>query len=88
MTTTLPALPAVPLLRTKLFPADAGAPTLLPRNALIERLLAAREQRLVVLSAPAGFGKSTVLSLLRQHLQRQGLAAAQIHSDPFSPASD
>lgn len=23
-----------------------------------------------------------------QHLQRQGLAAAQIHSDPFSPASD
>lgn len=81
MTTTLPALPAVPLLRTKLFPADAGAPTLLPRSALIERLLAAREQRLVVLSAPAGFGKSTVLSLLRQHLQRQGARVAWLSCD-------
>lgn len=81
MTTTLSPLPALPLLRTKLFPADVGAPTLLPRSALIERLLAARTQRLVVLSAPAGFGKSTVLSLLRQHLQRQGARVAWLSCD-------
>ncbi|MBH2036579.1 MAG: AAA family ATPase, partial [Pseudomonadales bacterium] len=81
MITTLPPLSPVPLLRTKLFPADAGAPTLLPRSALIERLMAARAQRLVVLSAPAGFGKSTVLSLLRQHLMRQGARVAWLSCD-------
>ena len=81
MTTTLPHLPPVPLLRTKLFPADAGASILLPRSALIERLMAARAHRLVVLSAPAGFGKSTVLSLLRQHLEHEGSRVAWLSCD-------
>lgn len=70
-----------PLLRTKLFPADVGGRPLLARAALIERLFAAREQRLVILSAPAGFGKSTVLSQYRQRLQAAGARVAWLSCD-------
>ncbi|MET1077362.1 MAG: LuxR C-terminal-related transcriptional regulator [Pseudomonas sp.] len=70
-----------PVLRTKLFPAESGARPLLMRAALIERLYAAREQRLVVLSAPAGFGKSTVLSQFRQRLLGQGARVAWLTCD-------
>lgn len=59
------------LLRTKLYPPHAEGARLLEREALLERLMAARDQRLLVLSAPAGFGKSTVLSQLRQRLQAE-----------------
>src|SRR3990167_1386568 len=76
-----PATPTPPLLRTKLFPADAEAPALLERRLLIERLLAARQQRLLLLSAPAGFGKSTVLSLYRQRLQQEGARVAWLSCD-------
>lgn len=48
------------LLRTKLFPAESAGRPLLAREALLDRLFKAREQRLILLSAPAGFGKSTV----------------------------
>ncbi|WP_457977213.1 LuxR C-terminal-related transcriptional regulator [Ectopseudomonas composti] len=72
---------AVPLLRTKLYPAHAEGAPLLERSALIERLLEAREQRLIVLSAPAGFGKSTVLSQLRRRLQEQGARVAWLSCD-------
>ncbi len=71
----------LPLLRTKLFPADAGGRPLLPRRALIERLHGARERRVLVLSAPAGFGKSTVLSLFRQRLQGEGAHVAWLSCD-------
>ncbi|MGF6691452.1 LuxR family maltose regulon positive regulatory protein [Metapseudomonas resinovorans] len=71
----------IPLLRTKLFPADAGGRPVLPRRALIERLQAARSRRVLVLSAPAGFGKSTVLSLFRQHLQADGAHVAWLSCD-------
>ena len=57
-----------------------GAP-LLERVALLERLLDASEQRLIVLSAPAGFGKSTVLSQLRSRLQGQGTRVAWLSCD-------
>ena len=76
-----PAQPTPPLLRTKLFPADADDPALLERRLLIERLLAARQERLVLLSAPAGFGKSTVLSLYRQRLQQEGARVAWLSCD-------
>ncbi|WP_061238013.1 LuxR C-terminal-related transcriptional regulator [Ectopseudomonas composti] len=72
---------AAPLLRTKLYPAHAEGAPLLERSALIERLLEAREQRLMVLSAPAGFGKSTVLSQLRSRLQAQGARVAWLSCD-------
>lgn len=76
-----PVTPTPPLLRTKLFPADAEDPALLERRLLIERLLAARQQRLLLLSAPAGFGKSTVLSLYRQRLQQEGARVAWLSCD-------
>lgn len=72
---------AAPLLRTKLYPAHAEGAPLLQRSALLKRLLEAREQRLIVLSAPAGFGKSTVLSQLRSRLQGQGARVAWLSCD-------
>lgn len=72
---------AAPLLRTKLYPAHAEGAPLLQRSALLERLLEAREQRLIILSAPAGFGKSTVLSQLRSRLQGQGARVAWLSCD-------
>jgi LuxR family maltose regulon positive regulatory protein len=70
-----------PLLRTKLFPAAAGGRPQLVREALIERLFAARQQRLLILSAPAGFGKSTVLAQFRERLQGSGARVAWLSCD-------
>lgn len=77
----LPSPSAVPLLRTKLYPAHGEGAPLLERSALLERLQAASEQRLIVLSAPAGFGKSTVLSQWRRRLQAQGARVAWLSCD-------
>lgn len=76
-----PLLRSMPLLRTKLFPAEAGDGLLLERAALIERLFVARTQRAIILSAPAGFGKSTVLSQFRQRLQAAGALVAWLSCD-------
>lgn len=70
-----------PLLRTKLFPAHGEGAPLLEREALLERLLAARDHRLLILSAPAGFGKSTVLSQFRRRLQARGARVAWLSCD-------
>ncbi|WP_296221011.1 helix-turn-helix transcriptional regulator [Pseudomonas sp. UBA2684] len=78
---TLPRLRCMPLLRTKLFPAEVAGRPLLARAALIERLFSAREQRLILLSAPAGFGKSTVLSQFRLRLQAAGASVAWLSCD-------
>ncbi|WP_430472487.1 LuxR C-terminal-related transcriptional regulator [Zestomonas insulae] len=72
---------ALPLLRTKLFPAPFGSRPQLLRSALIERLYAGREQRLVILSAPAGCGKSTLLSQYRQRLLEGGARVAWLSCD-------
>ena len=72
---------AFPLLPTKLFPADSGVRPLLERNALQERLFNACERRLTLLSAPAGFGKSTALSQLRARLQAAGNRVAWLTCD-------
>ena len=56
---------AAPLLLTKLYPAHAEGAPLLERAALLERLLDASEQRLIVLSAPAGFGDAGRLAVVR-----------------------
>jgi LuxR family transcriptional regulator, maltose regulon positive regulatory protein len=70
-----------PLLRTKLYPADASGPAVLERSLLVERLFQARQQRLLLLSAPAGFGKSTILSLYRQRLLQEGATVAWLSCD-------
>ncbi|AYC32692.1 LuxR family transcriptional regulator [Pseudomonas cavernae] len=74
-------LNALPLLRTKLFPASVTGRAQLPRTALLERLFAAREQRLLLLSAPAGFGKSTLLGQYRQRLLASGAQVAWLSCD-------
>ncbi|WP_394236965.1 LuxR C-terminal-related transcriptional regulator [Pseudomonas anguilliseptica] len=71
----------LPLLRTKLFPAESAGRPLLAREALLDRLFKAREQRLILLSAPAGFGKSTVLSQFRLRLLETGARVAWLSCD-------
>jgi LuxR family maltose regulon positive regulatory protein len=51
----------VPLLTTKLY-IPPVRPELVPRPRLIERLNAGMERKLTLVSAPAGYGKTTLLS--------------------------
>lgn len=76
-----PRLHAFALLRTKLHPHHGEGTPLLERVALLERLMTARDHRLAILSAPAGFGKSTVLSQYRRRLLEQGAAVAWLSCD-------
>jgi LuxR family transcriptional regulator, maltose regulon positive regulatory protein len=50
-----------PILRTKLY-VPPPRPTLVPRRRLLERLEAGASHKLSLVSAPAGFGKTTVIS--------------------------
>ena len=52
---------ATPLLQTKLY-IPATRPELVPRPRLIERLNAGMHRKLILVSAPAGFGKTTLVS--------------------------
>jgi LuxR family maltose regulon positive regulatory protein len=52
---------STPLLKTKLY-IPPPRPELVPRPRLIERLNAGLNRRLTLISAPAGFGKTTLLS--------------------------
>jgi LuxR family maltose regulon positive regulatory protein len=52
---------SVALLRTKLY-IPAPRPQLVPRPRLIERLHAGLHRKLTLISAPAGFGKTTLVS--------------------------
>jgi LuxR family maltose regulon positive regulatory protein len=52
---------ALPILKTKLYPPPLR-PTLVARARLIERLNAGQSLRLTLVSAPAGFGKTTLVS--------------------------
>ncbi len=58
---TNPPAPASPLLTTKLY-VPPPRPNLVPRPRLIERLQAGMPGKLTLLAAPAGFGKTTLLS--------------------------
>jgi len=70
-----------PLLPTKLYPPDLSGRAMLVRGALIERLFEQRDKRLLILSAPAGFGKSTVLYQFGQRLQQTGARLAWLSCD-------
>jgi len=53
----------IPLLATKLFiPPRRPRDSVVERSRLIDRLMAINGQRLTLISAPAGFGKTTLLS--------------------------
>src|SRR5882672_10464625 len=64
---------ASPLLQTKLF-VPRARPGLVPRPRLIERLNRGAEGKLTLVSAPAGFGKTTLLA--------EWLATAQAGKGP------
>jgi len=57
-----------PILVTKLF-IPAARPELVPRLRLIERLCAGLHRKLTLISAPAGFGKTTVVTEWLNHLR-------------------
>jgi LuxR family maltose regulon positive regulatory protein len=52
---------ATPLLTTKLY-IPPVRPELVPRPHLLERLNTGLHRKLTLISAPAGFGKTTLLS--------------------------
>lgn len=72
---------AMPLLRTKLYPAEGSGRPMLARTELLERLFGVCQHRLIILSAPAGFGKSTVLSQFRLRLLDVGHKVAWLSCD-------
>ncbi|MGA9349650.1 MAG: hypothetical protein WBW48_12725 [Anaerolineae bacterium] len=57
---------AMPLLTTKLY-IPRARPDLVSRPRLIERLNAGLHRKLTLVSAPAGFGKTTLLSEWASH---------------------
>lgn len=68
-----------PLVRTKLFPEPCGV--LFQRGPLLERLVEASNLPLVLVTAPAGYGKSTALAMLRQRLEQSGHRVAWLSCD-------
>ncbi len=73
--------PASPLVLTKLRPPTAR-PRLVPRRRLAERLAAGRDKGFILVSAPAGYGKTTLLVEWAQSLLRDGVAVAWYALDP------
>jgi ATP/maltotriose-dependent transcriptional regulator MalT len=70
------------------FLPPTAAPSLLPRTALVSGMVAATTAgQLVLLDAPAGFGKSTALALYRDRQRGRGRVVAWLrldeeHNDP------
>ena len=61
-----------PILTTKLF-IPPTHPDLIPRPRLIEQLNTGLSRKLTIISAPAGFGKTTILS---EWIHRRGAVTA------------
>lgn len=72
---------SLPLIHTKLMPPELNHQALLGRKHLVERLFNERERPLLVIGAPAGYGKSTLLALLRQRLEQAGARVAWLACD-------
>ena len=64
---------ATPLLKTKLY-IPPFRPELVSRPRLIEQLNAGMTRKLTLISAPAGFGKTTLLSEWASHFGSFGYA--------------
>ena len=73
--------PPLPLLRTKLRPGASGTGPQLSREHLLQRLFDARDRRLMILCAPAGYGKTFLLSQLRLRLLASGARVAWLSCD-------
>jgi LuxR family transcriptional regulator, maltose regulon positive regulatory protein len=66
---------ASPLILTKLSPS-AARPNVIPRGHLLARLEPEAQYKLVLVSAPAGYGKSTLLAEWARALEQRGVAVA------------
>ncbi|ARU88329.1 LuxR C-terminal-related transcriptional regulator [Pseudomonas sp. M30-35] len=75
------ASPDFSVLPSKLKPESFDVAKLMPRTALIDKMYSAREKHLMVLSAPAGYGKSAVLTEYRQRLLAEGAKVAWLSCD-------
>ena len=79
---------ATPLLQTKLY-IPSVRPNMVPRPRLIERLNAGMHRKLTLVSAPAGFGKTTVVAewvaALRSDLRSDGRGADASPASPSIP---
>jgi LuxR family maltose regulon positive regulatory protein len=77
---TLSARPARPFLSTKLNP-PTPAPSQVPRAAIWERVRSSQLARVVLVRAPAGFGKTTAMVQCRAQLQESGVDTAWLTLD-------
>ncbi|HEX9028089.1 MAG TPA: AAA family ATPase, partial [Anaerolineales bacterium] len=73
--------PASPLVLTKLR-VPAGRARLIPRTRLVDRLVPQPGVGLILVCAPAGYGKTTLLCEWAQTLQRDQVAVAWYALDP------
>ncbi len=69
---------AIPLLQTKLY-TPHPRPSLVPRPRLLDKLDCVLERKLTLISAPAGFGKTTLLS---EWIENQDLRRRQQEQTP------
>ena len=72
--------PAPGLLRSKLIPPGATAAQV-PRDAVCRAIVAAGAVKLVLVRAPAGFGKTSAMVQARQRLAANGVATAWLTLD-------
>jgi len=76
-----PAATAEPVASTKFVP-PRSVPGLLPREALLQRLMEARRKRCIVVQGPPGAGKTTTLLALRRLLMTHGFEVAWLSLTP------
>lgn len=90
MPATPPATPSPPasqLLRSRVmaqsskFNLPGASVSFVPRKAIAERIAAAAPAKLVLVRAPAGFGKTTALRQIHDQLAASGIATAWITLD-------
>lgn len=75
------AAPRSHLIRSKLTPPPAP-PFQIARAELRERICAGAGEKLVLIQAPAGFGKTTLMLQVMTTLQQQGVRTAWLTADP------
>jgi LuxR family maltose regulon positive regulatory protein len=72
--------PRTPLLQSKLQPPISGR-FVVPRTRLIEAVRSAQYAKLVMVRAPAGFGKTTLMAECLSDLRNQGVSTAWLTLD-------
>ena len=75
-----------PLLQTKLYIPQLRSADLVPRPRLIERLNEGLQRRLILISAPAGFGKTTLVSTWLNHLTQNRQKGKRAGKQVLPPA--